>query len=189
MIGAPHLAPREYTGGNHERRNGSTMANTLAIMMTMTTYGTWLRGDARGWVDKGVVFPPDPDLEATDCARLKHSIYRFADADGYRVGSMMGESLRSRQGLRIYAMTVQPWHTHFVVAATSHPIGQVAKCAKDAVRWGLRPGRPIWGDGYDKRFCYDARSVRVRVAYVERHNLQVGRPARPWAFIERWEPC
>jgi len=66
------------------------MANTLAIMMTMTTYGTWLRGDARGWVDKGVVFPPDPDLEATDCARLKHSIYRFADADWYRVGSMMG---------------------------------------------------------------------------------------------------
>jgi len=26
------------------------MANVLAIMLTMTTYGTWLRGDARGWV-------------------------------------------------------------------------------------------------------------------------------------------
>ena len=165
------------------------MANTLAIMVTMTTYGTWLRGDARGWVDKGVVFPADPDLEAVDKARLKHSLYRFADADGYRVGSMMGESLCGRLGLRIYAMTVQTWHAHFVIGATSHPVGQVAKCAKDAVRWGLRPGRPIWGDGYDKRFCYDERSVRARIEYVQRHNLQVARPARPWGFIETWEPC
>jgi hypothetical protein len=28
--------------------------NTLAIMVTMTTYGTWLRGDPRGWVEDGI---------------------------------------------------------------------------------------------------------------------------------------
>jgi len=46
--------------------------------------------------------------------------------------------------------------------------------------------RPIWGDGYDKRFCYDERSVRVRIEYVQRHNLAAGRPAKPWGFIEEW---
>ena len=28
------------------------MERTLAIMFTMTTYGTWLRGDMRGWVER-----------------------------------------------------------------------------------------------------------------------------------------
>jgi hypothetical protein len=39
------------------------MGNTLATMITMTTYGTWLRGDYRGWVDDGRILPPDPILE------------------------------------------------------------------------------------------------------------------------------
>ncbi len=42
------------------------MAETRAIMFTMTTYGTWLRGDRRGWVDDGIVFPADPDLNVAD---------------------------------------------------------------------------------------------------------------------------
>ena len=153
-------------------------------MVTMTTYGTWLRGDARGWVERGVVFPPDPELEARDRARLKHPVFRFADADWYRIGEWMGASLRGRLELTIYAMTVQSWHTHFVAGATSYPVGRIAKCAKDAVRWGLRAGRPIWGDGYDKRFCYDEKSVRARIEYVERHNIEARRPAKPWPFVE-----
>ena len=32
------------------------MRETLAIMLTMTTYGTWLRGDRRGWVESEVWF-------------------------------------------------------------------------------------------------------------------------------------
>jgi hypothetical protein len=27
------------------------------------------------------------------------------------------------------------------------------------------------------------REVLARIEYVERHNLAVGRPAKPWAFI------
>jgi len=33
---------------------------TLAIMVTSTTYGTWLRGDKRGWVDDGRILPSLP---------------------------------------------------------------------------------------------------------------------------------
>ncbi len=81
-------------------------------------------------------------------------------------------------------MTVQTWHAHIVVGACEHPVEKTAKCAKDAVRWGLRPGRPIWGDGYDKRFCFDEDSVHSRIEYVERHNTVTGLPAKPWQFIE-----
>ncbi|HUU09722.1 MAG TPA: hypothetical protein VM431_04205 [Phycisphaerae bacterium] len=163
------------------------MAGVLAIMVTMTTYGTWLRGDARGWVDKGIVLPPDPDLETADRERLKHPPFRFRREDWHRVGCWLGESVRGRLNLTIYAMTVQAWHVHVVVRVSSYPLGRVVKCAKDAVRWGLRAGRPIWGGGYDKRFCYDLESLQTRVAYVEQHNLDAGCPAKPWAFVETWE--
>jgi hypothetical protein len=73
---------------------------------------------------------------------------------------------------------------HFVVGTTRVDVADIAKCAKDKVRYGLEEQRPIWGDDYDKRFCYDERSLLNRIRYVERHNLEDGRPARPWPFIQ-----
>ncbi|MEX2186367.1 MAG: hypothetical protein WD875_06225 [Pirellulales bacterium] len=162
------------------------MNRTLAIMFTMTTYGTWLRGDRRNWVDDGVVLPPDPILEKNDEQRMAHEAFRFDDDDWWAIGNWIGASLVERLRLRVGAMTVQPWHVHFVAAATEHPVSAIAKCAKDAVRWGLRIDRPIWTDGYDKRFCFDDDAVNARVNYVERHNTERGRPAKPWDFIETW---
>ena len=149
------------------------MHSTLAILLTMTTYGTWLRGDRRGWVDNGVVFPPSPEIEAADRQRMKHPVFLFDPAQFIPVGELIGRLLRERLGLRLLALTVQTWHVHTVVAATEHPIEEIVKCAKDAVRWGLRPGRPIWSDGYDKRFCFEDKSVHNRIEYVERHNLRL----------------
>jgi hypothetical protein len=159
------------------------MGNTRAILFTMTTYGTWLRGDRRGWVDDGIIFPADPELESADRNRLKYPIFSFPETRLLDIGAMIGESLVTRKELKILALHVGTWHVHFVIGATSHDLGHVAKCAKDAVRWGLRIDRPIWTDGYDKRFCFDEQSVRNRVRYVERHNIAAGWPARPWEFI------
>jgi len=161
---------------------------TLAIMLTISTYGTWLRGDARGWVDDGKVLPCDPSLNAMDAGRLKHPPFYFARSIRHGVGQAIGESLQSRLDLRILAMCVQSWHSHIVVPATHHDIAKVVKCAKDAVRWHLRVDRPIWATDYDKRFCFDVASVRNRIHYVERHNLDDGLSARPWEFIEGWDP-
>ncbi len=159
------------------------MGRLLANLITMTTYGTWLRGDQRGWVDEGIVFPADPVIEEIDRKRMKHSEYLFSAGDWWQVGEWMGTSLVKRLALRICAMTVQRWHVHVVAGASSAALPDVAKCAKDAVRWGLRPGRPIWGAGFDKRYCFTMREVLARIEYVERHNLAAGRPAKPWAFI------
>jgi hypothetical protein len=149
----------------------------------MTTYGTWLRGDARGWVDDGVTFPPNAVLESYDRSQLTQPPYYFPPAVRDQVGRAMGESLIKRLNLAIYALCVQSWHCHFVVGSSDHDPAAVIKCAKDAVRWELRIGGRIWGTGYDKRFCVDAAAVRARVAYVEKHNLRDGIAARPWAFI------
>jgi len=177
-----YLAPGEYTRGLS--RKGPPMANTLAILLTATTYGTWLRGDARGWVDDGMVFPPDPVLEAADRLRMKYPVYLLPAGAWRQVGDWIGAALRQRSQVSIHALFVGTWHAHVVVGANRFSPSALVKCMKDAVRWGLRPGRPIWADGYDKRYCYEEKSVRARIEYVERHNLAVGRPAKPWPFIE-----
>ncbi len=152
-------------------------------MLTMTTYGSWLRGDQRGWVDDGVIFPADPSLEAADRGRLKHPPYRFSPLQLFNVGGMIGRALIERLNVTVLALTVQSWHVHLVIGDTTHSVGAVVKCAKDAVRWGLKPGRPMWTEGFDKRFCFEAASLHRRVQYVEKHNVHVGLPARPWDFI------
>jgi hypothetical protein len=164
------------------------MNETLAIMLTTTTYGTWLRGDARGWVEDGITYPADPHLEAADRRRMRYEPFRFRTEELLQVGQWLGESLRTRLRQRILAITVQTWHLHVIVAATAEPVSRVMKCIKDAVRWNLRADRPIWTDGYDKRFCFDEESLRARVEYVERHNLAMGWPAQPWEFIEVVSP-
>ena len=164
------------------------MGRTQAILLTWTTDGTWLRGDLRGWVDEGRVLPPDPVLESAERARMKHSAFTFDPDQLFSVGQAIGESLTSRLKLTILALTVQTWHVHVVIGATSKPLPDVVKCAKDAARWHLRFNRPLWTVKYDKRFCFDDESTRTRVEYVERHNLRLGWAARPWAFVQTLAP-
>jgi hypothetical protein len=158
--------------------------DVLAIMFTMTTYGSWLRGDPRGWTLECTEMPADSTLESADRERSRHAPYAFTRSGLYSVGSMIGESLRNRLHVPIWALSVQTTHTHFIVAPAPHMPSAIAKCAKDAVRWGIRPGRPIWTKGYDKRYCCDHESLMCRIEYVEANNSEVGMPPRPWSFIE-----
>lgn len=159
------------------------MGNTLATMITMTTYGTWLRGDRRGWVDDGQIFPPDSVLEVSDRRRMKHPPFFLPRDRLHEIGRFIGTSLTERLSLQLFALSVGTWHVHVVIGPCRHQIGEVAKCAKDAVRYGLRPGRPIWTDGYDKRFCFDTPTTRNRIHYVQRHNQARGWPPSPWHFL------
>jgi hypothetical protein len=164
------------------------MDEILATMITLTTYGTWLRGDQRGWVDNGKTLPPDPELESADRDRMKHNPFLFQPSQFLRIGQFIGDSLNQRKCVAIHAMTVQSWHCHIVIAATVHSIPDVVRCAKDAVRYGLRIGRPIWTAGYDNRFRLDRSAARARINYVEKHNLREGLPSKPWTFIVEFAP-
>src|SRR5437764_1200424 len=159
------------------------MGKTHGILFTISTYGTWLRGDVRGWIDEGKLMPPDPFLELQDEQRLKFPPFRFKRQQRFGVGEAIGKSLIERLDAIIWALCVQSWHVHFLTAPLRYHVSEVVKCAKDAARWHLRIDRPIWCTGYDKRFCFDWNAVWTRREYFEDHNLQDGLVARPWEFI------
>ena len=101
-----------------------------------------------------------------------------------QLGTQIGTSLTEGLALEIWAFTLQMWYLHLVVRATSTPVRRIVRSAEEAVRASLDMERPIWEERYDKRFCFDGETVRERIAYVERNNVAVGLPAKPWPFIE-----
>ena len=160
------------------------MGSTLGVMITCTTYGTWLRGDRRGWVDDGRVLPADPAIEDRDRGAMHYPPWFFTDPQCVASGALICASLMDRLQTAVWAMSVESWHVHAVVDAQTQDVSRVVKCMKDAVRYGLKPGRPIWTAGYDKRWCFDVASLRGRIQYVERHNLRHGFPAKRWAGVK-----
>jgi len=154
------------------------MGRTLGTMITVTTYGMWLRGDHRGYVEDGKILPPDPGLHDADRRRLKHPPLRFNPAQERVVGHALAAALCQKCYLALYALAVEDWHTHAVIGPCRIPIGEVVKTMKEAARYALNLGRPLWADGYDKRWCFDQPTLTARVRYVERHNVRRGLPAQ-----------
>ena len=161
------------------------MHDALAIMLTMTTDGTWLPEEERQCVEQDVILPAEPMREGAGQQATGESALLFSRDQLQYVGKLIGTSLQEQLGLRIWALAVQTWYAHLVVAATREPIDRIVQCADQSVRKGLELRRPVWGDGYLKRFCFDDETARRWMTYVERHNIAVELPPRPWPFIER----
>ena len=159
-----------------------TMARTLGTMLTWTTYGMWMRGDMRRWVEKGKVLPRDPVLEARDRGRLRYPPFLLPRQKRWTAGNMVGRVVASLNA-KVHALTVGSWHVHVVISYVDTPISEVVKRLKEGVRMGLAYRRAIWGVGYDKRFCFDSESLQARIQYVRKHNLEDGLAPEPWDFI------
>jgi hypothetical protein len=157
------------------------MPRTLGIMLSWSTYGKWLRGDARGSVREGTVLPPDPVLEAADRRRLRFEPFTFPRELRHRAGTLIGEAAR-KLNLAVHALHIGRWHLHTVIGYAPVPLPRIVKSFKDAVRRGLGFRRPIWVAGYDHRFCFDVSTMLNRVEYVRRHNREDGLPQDPWDF-------
>ena len=57
------------------------MDDPIAFFLTWVTYGTWLPGDARGWVDYRRGWQPsDPVLELEAAARMTEDACRLSAA-------------------------------------------------------------------------------------------------------------
>ena len=159
------------------------MGKTIAIMFTFTTYGTWLRGDIRGWVNKGTIYPADPGLVEMDIRKLKHKPYYFQKANFDRIAELIHHTA-NKFNVSIYALTIKKWHIHLVTSALPCEIGRFVLSLKTSIRAGLGEKGKIWSHKYDKRFCFNLEDSHARIRYVQKHNIEDGLDANPWDFIE-----
>ena len=89
----------------------------IAFFFTWVTYGTWLPGDARGWVEyqRGWQLP-SPQLEADCEARMSDDGVRLDKAHRHAVEAQITETCQHR-GWNLQAVNCRSNHVHVVVSA------------------------------------------------------------------------
>ena len=85
--------------------------------------------------------------------------------------SLMEEA--RKLGQKVHSIAVCTNHVHMVVSYISDGIEKSVKHYKNASLVALREdgfvGR-VWTRGYDKRYCFDEKSLKNRIEYINKHE-------------------
>lgn len=93
----------------------------LAFFLTWSTYGTWLPGDARGWVEYRHGFQlPDPILELESLARMTEGACRLAPHQRRRVHEQVAETCEYKRWV-LHAVNCRTNHVHVVLTSAAAP--------------------------------------------------------------------
>ena len=147
------------------------MDDPIGYFLTWVTYGTWLPGDARGWVEyrHGWQFP-DPLREIESQARMTEDACRLSLEQRDAVERQIGETCRYR-GWRLYAVHCRSNHVHVVVSAGDT---RPKKIRADLKAWTTRRLKEDfdakrenwWAERGSIRHLYDETSLEAAILYV-----------------------
>jgi REP element-mobilizing transposase RayT len=107
----------------------------IGYFLTWGTYGTWLRGDARGWVKYDGGFQlPDPARELEARARMTEDACILTSEQRRVVEAQIAETCAFR-GWTLHAVNCRSNHAHAVVTAE---VNDPDKIRKDLKAWATR---------------------------------------------------
>jgi REP element-mobilizing transposase RayT len=148
------------------------MVKTVGYMLTWTTYGTWLQGDERGYVKKGRILGENIRLKKANVKSMPRNEVRLNKKQREIVKEAIYQEAEKTKE-KILALAVCTNHIHIVLRYAIKPIEKSAGRFKNAARVALQQdgfiGR-VWARGFDKRYCFDEKSLKNRIDYVERHE-------------------
>jgi len=113
------------------------MAKTLGYMITWTTYGTWLQGDKRGFVKKGIIHPANQSLANSNRQNLTKEPVQLSKAQQEIVAKAIYEKA-NQLNQRIHALAVCSKHVHIVADYIPEPIGSIVTGYKNSAQVALR---------------------------------------------------
>lgn len=148
------------------------MPRTVGYLITWTVYGAWLQGDERGYVKNGEVLRENKALENVNRESLKQEPVRLSSKQKQVVRETILKEA-SLQGQQVHALTVCSDHVHLVTGYVHTPIEKLVWAYKYATTAALHKNGAtgkIWTKGYDKRFCFDNKTLQQKIRYVQRHN-------------------
>ena len=90
--------------GYRKGKRGAWVDDPIGYLLTWVTYGTWLPGDSRGWVEYRHGWQlPDAVRETEAAARMTEDACRLSEEQRAAVENQIGETCRYRG-----------WHLHAV---------------------------------------------------------------------------
>jgi len=147
------------------------MDDPIGYFLTWVTYGTWLPGDSRGWVEYRHGWQlPDPVREAEAAAKMAEDACRLGKQQRGAVEGQIGETCRHR-GWHLHAVNCRSNHVHVVVSAADV---RPKKIRTDLKAWATKclkqrfdaQRENWWAERGSIRFLYDEDSLEAAVAYV-----------------------
>lgn len=136
--------------------------------VTTTSYGSWLPGDVRGYVRRGVILPGDAELLKISRRLMNGSAVRFSTAERAALFAALVEAC-AEFGYRLSDATIESWHVHILLFHGEDKIETVMGRLKTRMRQRLARGR-IWTEGYcAEPICDDAAVLPVQ-EYIARHD-------------------
>jgi REP element-mobilizing transposase RayT len=145
----------------------------IAFLITFRTYGTWIHGDERGSFHRqgpGKAVEPNPSLQKSDLAQLKHPPVTFNTAQRAAVESAIREVCQFRK-YALYALNVRTNHVHCVVATGDTP-EKAMTSFKSYVTRRLRdenlfhPDAVIWSRHGSTLYLWSENEVERALDYV-----------------------
>ncbi len=167
------------------------MEEPLAYFLTWTTYGTWLPGDERGWVEKPGQYQAPDEKRKVKARRLMTETALTLDVEQRRI---VEDTIRDHcriRGWQLHAVNARTQHVHVVVTAPGRTPDDVmdqfkAWCTrrlKEHERSRLPAGTHAranwWTQRGSKLWLNDARSVEEKTHYVlEEQGAPTPRPVK-----------
>jgi REP element-mobilizing transposase RayT len=164
---------------NPKRPNEGPLPDPLGYFLTWSTYGTWLPGDERGWVEyrRGWQLP-SPMLELESAARMTEDACRLDPEQRKRVEAQIEETCEFRRWT-LLAVNCRTNHVHVVVAADQDP-----KTVRNQLKaWCTRKLKELealrgcgstnsllrenwWAERGSQRYINDEDSLEAAILYV-----------------------
>ena len=147
------------------------MDDPIAFFLTITTYGTWLPGDARGWIEYRHGWQlPDAAHELEARARMTENACTLTPHERVIVEQQVRETCEHR-GWILHAVNCRSNHMHAVISApNTHP----KKVCADIKAWCTRRLKELsdptrdnwWAERGSVRWIFREKSLETVILYV-----------------------
>jgi hypothetical protein len=155
-------------------------SSPLATFATTTSFGSWLPGDARGYVDNGLIMPPRPLLHSHVQSRMRQAMVAFSPAEQ----DVLFDALQAASQEFAYQLTdavIEATHVHWVIGHDD-PVPAMIGRPKTRMRQRIARGR-IWTADYCHRVLFIEEELYQVRLYLTKHaglRMLAGRAvARP----------
>jgi len=146
----------------------------LAYFITWTTYGTWLPGDKRGWVDRHEwgIKPGQSRLAGYAKKILKEEIVTFTKFERDIVEKAIENTCVFKKW-NVHAIAIRSNHIHIVISTDGINPKQIMKTLKNYSTRALKNIERLsnrtcmWTKGGSIRFLNDRESVSTAIEYIE----------------------
>src|SRR6185295_7334705 len=147
------------------------MDDPIAFFLTITSYGTWLPGHVRGWVEYQHGWQlPDAVRELEARARMTQDACTLTAGQRAIVERQVAETCRHR-GWILHAVSCRSNHLHAVISAPDTP---PKKIRADIKAWCARRLKELsdgtrdnwWADRGSIRWIFNDKSLETVILYV-----------------------